>query len=84
MHGHDFHPDNLQKFIISSTTTTKSFNRSFNPQSFNFKGVPVRVDAVTIDGLNRTKDDYIQKHLRDLFNFTTFEDVSTLINFHLT
>lgn len=34
-----------------------------------------RVDKVHIDGLERTKDDYVQDCFTDLFSATTFQDV---------
>ena len=42
---------------------------------YNFKRVPVRVDIVNVEGLGRTKDDFVQQNVQDVFKAHTFEEV---------
>ena len=44
----------------------------------NYDHVPARVDSIVIDGLGRTKDDYIQRFIKELFTATNFSEVSTV------
>lgn len=43
--------------------------------SIDLESVPVRVENVQINGLSRTKDDYISQSVQELFKATSFKDV---------
>jgi len=64
-----------QRSTEPAPTTTTATGKAPSTNSVNFKGVPVRVDSVHVEGLGRTKDDYVQSQLKDLFKVTTFEDL---------
>jgi len=44
-------------------------------RSLNLKQMNARVDRISIDGLARTKDDFISKAVSDLFKVSNFEDM---------
>ncbi|KAL3270662.1 hypothetical protein HHI36_021190 [Cryptolaemus montrouzieri] len=46
-----------------------------NSKDIVVEGISARVDKVHIDGIDRTKDDYIQDCFDDLFKATTFQDI---------
>lgn len=62
--------------------SSESSNRNMTPQGDSEKSqvivlsqVPVKVQSVKVDGIQRTKDDIIAKHLRPLFSATNFEEM---------
>ncbi|XP_045467850.1 sorting and assembly machinery component 50 homolog B [Harmonia axyridis] len=62
-------PDDLPKY------NSEQGEPDPNAKDIIIEGVSARVDKIHIDGLERTKDDYVQDCFDDLFSATTFQDV---------
>lgn len=50
-------------------------NKQHNQRLVDLSAIDARIDRVSISGIQRTKDDYIQRAVKNCFNVTTFKEL---------
>ena len=63
-------------FVGNSHYLKVGFIRFCIMSKWSYDRVPAKVDFINIEGLGRTKDDYVRRFINELFQATNFSEVS--------